>query len=195
MVTNNEVSEVEAKNLTKKGYQPGDKEWEKRGIAQYVTWPRTVCSIEGHDINNNPLKGTYLGSNLPMSDGFKANAIFFSLGFLDKTSVALGQQFRNLLPLLWMKAGAFGPCPDIDTLELPVQIVLPENNFAVLLDEKGFSGFEKEIQSQPEIQTIFLVTDFEKSFQAMSKRLNRKVSVQLYRDYLDNFRINQQIRE
>lgn len=195
MVTNNEVSEVEAKNLTKKGYQPGDKEWEKLGIAQYVTWPRTVCSIEGHDINNNPLKGTYLGSNLPMSDGFKANAIFFSLGFLDKTSVALGQQFRNLLPLLWMKAGAFGPCPDIDTLELPVQIVLPENNFAVLLDEKGFSGFEKEIQSQPEIQTIFLVTDFEKSFQAMSKRLNRKVSVQLYRDYLDNFRISQQIRE
>ena len=94
-----------------------------------------------------------------------------------------------------MKAGAFGPCPELGPSELPVQIVLPENNFAVLLDEKGFPGFEEELKHQPEIQTIFLVTDYEKSFQAMSKRLNRKISIQLYRDYLDNFRINQQIRE
>lgn len=42
MVTNNEVSADEAKMLKDKGYQPGDEEWEKLGIAHYVTWPRTV---------------------------------------------------------------------------------------------------------------------------------------------------------
>ena len=42
MVTNNEVSADEAKMLKDKGYQPGDAEWEKLGIAHYVTWPRTV---------------------------------------------------------------------------------------------------------------------------------------------------------
>ena len=29
-----------------------NKEWEKLGIARYVTWPRTKCSILGVDINN-----------------------------------------------------------------------------------------------------------------------------------------------
>ena len=29
------------------------------GIAKYVTWPRTYCSINGIDIDGNPLKGDY----------------------------------------------------------------------------------------------------------------------------------------
>lgn len=58
-VTNNEVSAKENENLTKQGYRPGDPEWERWGIAQYVTWPRIRCSIEGVDINNKPLIGDY----------------------------------------------------------------------------------------------------------------------------------------
>lgn len=77
MVTNNEVSENEEKVLRKQGYKRGDPEWEALGIARYVTWPRTVCSIEGHDINGNPLKGNYLGSDIPMADGFNANVKYF----------------------------------------------------------------------------------------------------------------------
>ena len=100
MVTNNEVSGDEAKTLSARGYQPGDAEWEKLGIAKYVTWPRTVCSIEGHDVNGKPLKGNYLVGDHPMADGFKANAAFFKLGFLDKTSIALGRQFKEMLPTL-----------------------------------------------------------------------------------------------
>lgn len=98
MVTNNEVSADEAKMLKDKGYQPGDEEWEKLGIAHYVTWPRTVCSIKGQDVNGNPLKGDYLGSEPPMhmADGFKANAAFFKLGFLDPTAVSLGMRFSLL---------------------------------------------------------------------------------------------------
>ena len=111
MVTNNEVSDAEAKEMSKRGLKPGDEKWEKLGIARYVTWPRTVCSIEGHDVNGNPLKGNYIGSDIPMADGFKANAAFFKLGFLDKNAVALGRQFREMLPTLWMKAGAHGACP------------------------------------------------------------------------------------
>ena len=37
MVTNNEVSADEAKVLDEKGYKPGDKEWDRLGIARYVT--------------------------------------------------------------------------------------------------------------------------------------------------------------
>ena len=59
LVTNNEVSDQEAKILTEQGYKPGDEEWEKLGIAHSVTWPRTVGSIKGCDINGIPLKGNY----------------------------------------------------------------------------------------------------------------------------------------
>lgn len=131
MVTNNEVSVDEAKILSAKGLHPGDEEWDKVGIARYVTWPRTICSIEGHDINGSSLKGNYIGSNQPMAEGFKANAVFFKLGFLDKTTVSLGRQFRELLPVIWMKAGAIGSCPSLNTEQLPTMMILSENKFAV----------------------------------------------------------------
>ena len=189
IVTNNEVSDAEAKEMTAKGYKPGDEEWEKLGIARYVTWPRTVCSIEGRDVNGNPLKGNYLGSDLPMEDGFNANAAFFKLGFLDKNAVALGRQFKEMLPTLWMKAGAHGPCPTIDE-ETPDMLILPGNKFAVLVDERQYMDFVERVDKHPEIETVFIVTDSESGYRDMIAGLNVKESYQLYRDYLDNFRIN-----
>ena len=190
LVTNNEVSADETKTLTAQGFQPGDEEWERLGIARYVTWPRTVCSIEGHDINGQPLKGNYLGSDIPMSEGFQANAVYFKLGFLDKTSVALGRQFQQMLPTLWMKAGAKGPCPQLEVGDVPPMLILPENGFAVLSEEAAFEEFAERVNEKPEIETVYLITDYEAGYRAMSKGLNAPRTFQLYRDYLDNFRIN-----
>ena len=189
MVTNNEVSESEAETMKKRGLKPGDEEWDKYGIARYVTWPRTVCSIQGCDIEGNPLSGNYVGSDLPLSNGFQSNAVFFKLSFLDKTAVALGMQFRDLLPVIWLKAGAVGKCPEV-VGSIPDMLILPENKFAVLINENAFSKFETEIKNYPEIQTVFIVTDYEVNYRAMIKSLNIETSYQLYRDYLDNFRIN-----
>ena len=191
LVTNNEVSDDEAKTLTKQGYKPGDEEWEKLGIARYVTWPRTVCSIEGHDVNGNPLKGNYIGSELPMEDGFKANAIYFKLGFLNKTNVSLGREFARMLSMLWMKAGAHGVCPQLEGSSIPDMLVYPENRFAVLNSESAFGTFASEVNSHPEIDTAFIITDSENAYKDMIRHLDVRRSFQLYRDYLDNFRINQ----
>lgn len=189
IVTNNEVSDAEAKEMTAKGLKPGDEEWEKLGIARYVTWPRTVCSIEGHDVNGNPLKGNYLGIDIPMADGFKTNAAFFKLGFLDKTRVSLGMQFKEMLPTLWMKAGAISKCPTVKS-GVPDMLILPENKFAILNDENRFADFAVELGKHPEIEIVYLVTDYEPSFTSMTQGLPGKKTYQLYRDYLDNFRIN-----
>ena len=194
MVTNNEVSYDEARRLTTQGFQPGDPEWEKLGIARYVTWPRTVCSIEGHDVNGNPLKGDYLandadGNPIPMSQGFKANCEYFKLGFLDKDDVALGRQFKEILPLLWLKAGAIGKRPELCS-EVPDMLILPENKFAVLISESSFMAFDEQLNVHPEIDTVFIVTDSEKAYREMISGLRAKHTYQLYRSYLDNFRIN-----
>ena len=192
MVTNNEVSADEAKTMKDKGFKPGDEEWEKLGIARYVTWPRTVCSIEGHDVNGNPLKGDYLGSEpeLHMADGFKANAAFFKLSFLDSTAVSLGMCFSEMLPTLWMKAGAKGKCPELSGEQIPDMLILPENKFAVLINENAFASFAEKLAEHPEIQTAFLATDYEVNYQSMVKNLNVTEAYQLYRDYLDHFRLN-----
>ena len=216
MITNNEVSDKEAEKLYKKGFHPGDKEWEKWGIAHYVTWPRTICSISGKDVKNKTLKGTYGTyhteyipdpkhkgdykqikvpdnpkiSNMKMANGFKSNVIYFKLGFLDKNSVALGIQFKKLLPVLWMKANGIGKCPEIKDDKLKSSYIFEKNNFAVLLDEKNYSVFEKEVNNNEKIKTVFIVTDSDNGYHEMISHLNVKNTYQLYKDYLDNFRIN-----
>lgn len=193
IVTNNEVSDEEAKELRDKGLFPGDDCWESKGIARYITWPRTVCSILGKDINGSPIKGDYLTyseQEYHMSDGFKANAKYFKLSFLDKTSVALGMRFKEMLPTLWMKAGAIGVCPEIDGDSIPDFLLLPQNQFAVLLNENAFASFAAHLTDEPEIQTVFINTDYEVNYRAMAKELNVATTYQLYRDYLDHFRIN-----
>lgn len=129
-------------------------------------------------------------SEIKMSDGFKANAVFFKLSFLDRTSVALGRQFKELLPVLWMKGGAIGKCPELGNDELPEMLILPNNKMAVLIDEIYYSEFDAKLSQQQDIQTIFIVTDSEIAYRSMIRTYVDKACYQLYRDYLDNFRIN-----
>lgn len=302
MVTNNEIGEPKEKELRPQGIRPGDEEWEKWGIARYVNWPRTKCSILGEDVSGKPIVGDYITSQtetkltdrkftqinfltaeatkkqkkalvtlinkqkdvklptmsddvpflmseedsynasilfdtneaeawmealdgnshitnfyivaekdadfkrikaevsetmgqieetipvkIPMSDGFKANAAFFKLGFLDKRSVARGRQLQELLPLLWMKAGAIGKCPKNFTGDYAI---LPDNRMAILTDEAFFVRFKEDISQHPEIKVVYLITDSQNAYLAMTNELKGMKTFQLYRDYLDNFRIN-----
>ena len=69
-------------------------------------------------------------------------------------------------------------------------LILPQNKFAVLTNEMKYSDFAKQINDNSEIETIYIVTDSENSFKEMIKGFEDKQAYQLYRDYLDNFRIN-----
>lgn len=227
MVTNNEVSDDEAKALKKQGYQPGDEEWEKLGIARYVTWPRTVCSIKGVDVNGNELSGNYgceiekmiavcgevtdpdtgkkmrgtfykkvkeatypTLAKIKMADGFAANAAYFKLGFLDKSSVELGASFKSIIPTLWLQSGAVGKCPELSGEDLP-EIFIPENSsFAVLLEEYAFSDFKHTLKANPNITHAYIVTNSQIAFREMASQMSVPTIKQLYRDYIDNFTIN-----
>lgn len=227
LVTNNEVSVEEANRLKKKNIFPGQEEWEKYGIARYITWPRIKCTVLGIDSRNNKLAGNYgthstiykqdivdtliskktgkslrkkfyvkedkdnypLISKIKLSDGFKTNIAYFKLGFLDKTSVALGTQFVKLIPVLWMKAGSIGKCPEIDD-EIKMSYIFEDNRFAVLLNEKNYLDFEKEVNNSDNIETVYIVTDSDDGYHEMISHLSVKNTYQLYKDYLDNFRIN-----
>lgn len=124
-----------------------------------------------------------------MSKGFEANAIYFQLGFLDKNAVALGRQLSELMPILWLKAGAKGECPKLIDSEQNM-LILPENKFAVLINERYFREFKENVEKYNDIETIYFVTDSDAGYREMISSYQEKKTYQLYRDYLDNFRIN-----
>jgi adenine-specific DNA-methyltransferase len=305
LVTNNEVSVDEARDLQRNGYQPGDLEWEKHGICRAVTWPRTKYSILGKRDDGTVLTGEYFtnqtitkevdrsfyqlgfvenptelttsakkqlvsllrgkdgkpqlpqtlvkaGSKFivsdkhsasvlfdinavdewlealedqdhitdfyilvketarfkeikalvtdllgpiseatqvkrPMSDGFPANVEYFKLGFLDKNSVSLGQQFHEILPLLWLKSGALGQRPELSSDEEPKMLILPQNGFAVLVDETKFAEFAEKLSEEDKIRVVYFVTNSEDAFREMTAGIKVNNTYQLYRDYIDNF--------
>lgn len=302
MVTNNEIGEPKENELRPLGIKPGDEEWERWGIARYVNWPRTKCSILGVDVNGQPIDGDYITSlteikitdrrftqiaflpenptkkqkkalcvlinkqkevkmptmnedvpflvsdddscnasilfdltkkdewmeelegndhitnlyivaakdadykrvkeevsemmgqieetipvKIPMSNGFKANAVFFKLRFLDKRNVARGKQLQELMPLLWMKAGAKGECP---TKVDGNYVIWPENHMALLKNEAHFRRFREELKNHSEVETVYIITDSQNAYLSMIEELKGKKTYQLYRDYLENFRIN-----
>ncbi len=58
-VTNNEVAADEQKALREQGLRPGDLDWEKHGICEYITKPRVASAITGNTPTGAPIKGDY----------------------------------------------------------------------------------------------------------------------------------------
>ncbi len=125
----------------------------------------------------------------PLSAGFEVNLAYFKLDFLDPDEVQLGRQFAALVPILWLMAGAKGACPDADDSK---PFFIPERcPFAVLLDEHCFLSFKQVLQTRPDISHVFLVTHSEEGFFSMRDELDAGLQVtQLYKNYLDRFKIN-----
>lgn len=189
LVTNNAVSMEEAKELSESGYKPGDDEWENRGICRYNTFPRLKAAITGINTLGKAVAGSYkFNDEFEMSEGFSENFAYFKLGFLDKNAVALGRQLKELIPVLWLKAGAHGKCPE-SIEENAKMLIAPSNRFAILINERYFMDFQRQVDEYPEIETLYFVTDSGAGYREMISRYSEKNTYQLYRDYLDNFRI------
>ena len=191
-VTNNEVSEAEEKKFVADGLRPSDPDWEKYGIANYVTWPRTVCSIEGHDVNGKPLEGDYgkpskdidLGYSLLKADGFKANAVFCELTYESAWPIRLDNAFNAIAPILWMQAGCQGPI-----IRKIGKSYLTTDSYGVLFDYGQASKFCEKVKNTPTIKTVFVVTDDQRRYSNMCKRLPGIEVHRLYETFLRTFEI------
>jgi adenine-specific DNA-methyltransferase len=66
-----------------------------------------------------------------------------------------------------------------------------ECSFCVPLQENHFKEFAAKLAERPDITHVFLVTDSVEAFHEMRRRIGKgKRCVQLYKSYLDNFKIN-----
>ena len=184
-VTNNEVSAEEQDKFINKGLRPGDDEWEKYGIANYVTWPRTKCFIEGSDVNDDKLNGYYISDKkLPMADGFKENAIFCELTYESAWPIRLDRAFDAIAPMLWMQAGCRGPI-----IKRIGKSYLTTDYYGVLFDFNQASKFVDKVKKTPTIKTVFVVTDDQRRYSNMVRRLPGIEVHRLYETYLRTFEI------
>lgn len=187
LVTNNEVAEDEAKALRTQGILPGDRRFEARGICEAVAWPRCKRVIEGKR-GRTPLEGRYLNGR-KLREGFRENAIYVRLGFLDPHEVSRGESFEAIVPILWLMAGAIG---GLELSRGSAHWFVPKASpYAVLLREDHFRQFKHELKGRSDLTHVFLVTDSVEAFREMADDLGRgRRYVQLYKSYLENFRIN-----
>ena len=167
----------------------------------YIVTP-TKGVFDGLKTQVNDLLGPILVSEdekRPMSEGFLANLAYFKLDFLDKDRVTLKRAFREILPLLWLKAGAIGPRPELAKSEPDPVVFAPSgSNFVVLLEESRMATLMKALKEHTSLSHVFIVTDSDESFKAMAAEVRETAGranpnlqvVQLYRDYLVNFMIN-----
>lgn len=185
-VTNNEVSVEEQVKLTKRGFRLGDPEWERFGICDYVTKPRIKAAITGNTPDGNPIKGDYkFTDEFPMSDGFEANARFFTLTYEPPTRVRHGRAFDRIAPLLWLRAGQFGRVLE----RIPERGWDVVESHGVIQKLSDVERFADAVEEMGTVRAVYIVADDDLAFQsAVSSLSNLDVEfVQLYSSYLTNF--------
>lgn len=184
-VTNNEVAAEEQRKLREAGLRPGDAEWEKWGICDYITKPRVAAAITGLTPDGEPIKGDYkFTDEFLMADGFEENAEFFTLTYETPVSVNYNLAFNRIAPLLWLRAGARGSRID----KLPGDGWAVADAYGLLSNVDAATPFIKALAKVAEIRIAYIVTDDDRRFQAIAKRLPDGVEpVRLYESYLTNF--------
>ena len=188
-ITNNEVGADEQGNLRKRGLRPGDADWERWGICDYITKPRIRAAITGKTPDGDSITGDYkFTDEFPMADGFEENAAFFTLTYESPLSVRHNRAFERIAPMLWLRAGATGRIiDDLSDRGWDVSQV-----YAVLENIDSADDFLSAMGDAAAVRTVFVVTDNDAAFQMVCRELPRELNVvQLYESYLQNFEINQ----
>lgn len=185
-VTNNEVSADEQGALSAEGLRPGDPDWEKWGVCDYITKPRIKAAITGKTPDGDPLKGDYkFTDEFPMSDGFEENVEFFTLTYESAMRVSSHREFTKIAPFLWLRAGSRGR--RIDDVSTGWDVA---DAYGVIANLDLSGAFIKAVEAQQGLTHAFIVTDEDRLFEAMVRQLPEHVEpVRLYSSYLRNFEI------
>ena len=184
-VTNNEVGADEQAVLREQGLRPGDPEWEQWGICDHITKPRVQAAITGTSGNGEPIAGAYkFTDEFPMSNGFEENAEFFTLTYETPVAVSYQTAFARIAPLLWLRAGSVGrriekqPAVGWDVVD----------SYGLLVELDKATDFLKVARKAEGLRIAYIVTDDERRFQALARRLPEGVeAIRLYESYLTNF--------
>lgn len=189
VVTNNEVSANEQSGLRRNGLRPGDPEWERHGICEFIAKPRLQAAILGETPEGTAItgrNGSYrFNDEFSMSEGLEENAEFFSLTYESHVSINHNRAFERIAPLLWMRAGSEGRRIDAP----PATGWEVADTYGLLTDLDYAAGFCTAVEKADGLRVAYIVTNDDRRFQSVARRLPDAVEpVRLYESYLTNFR-------
>jgi adenine-specific DNA-methyltransferase len=184
-ITNNEVAAEEQRALTLNGLRPGDEDWERHGICEYITKPRVAAAITGKTPEDTPINGDYrFTDEFPMASGFAQNAEFFTLTYETPVAVNYQTAFARVAPLLWLRAGSEGTRID----KLPKDGWAVADTYGLLVELDAATDFLRAARKANDLRIAYIVTDDERRYQALARRLPDGVeAIRLYESYLTNF--------
>ena len=170
------------------GLRPGDPEWEKWGICDYVAKPRIGAAITGRTPDGAAIADDYkFTDEFPMAEGFEENAEFFTLTYETPIAVHHNLAFQRIAPLLWMRAGAQGDRIDV-LLERGWALA---DTYGLLVDLDRSAEFCNAVNDCEALRITYIVTDDDRRFQSIARRLPNSVEpIRLYESYLSNFRFS-----
>ena len=158
-------------------------------LCVVTTESRTFTALKAQIIETLGPQEVSEDEKRPLSIGFAANLEYFRLDFLDPQEIQMGRQFAAVLPILWMMAGARGPRPDAPEAHAPW--LLPSGcPFVVLIQETRFKEFVRHVERRTDLTHVFIVTNSQDTVYKLRHEWPELRVVQLYKDYLENFRIN-----
>lgn len=186
-VSNNEVSAHEDGRLRETGLRPGDPEWERFGICEFITKARIGTAVAGRTPKGTSLAGSYkFKDEFPMVDGFHENVEFFTMTYEAPRPIAHHRAFEAIAPLLWMRAGSKGR--RIQKVRADFDVA---DTYGVLFDLDASHEFVAALAKAESVRLAFIVTDDDLGFQTVCGELPARVeAVRLYESYLTNFTIN-----
>jgi adenine-specific DNA-methyltransferase len=189
-VTNNEVSAEEQKKLREQELRPGDPEWERWGICDYVTKPRIEAAVSGKTPHGEPIKGDYKFTDVfPIADGFEENVGFFTMTYEAPLRVAAHRDFPKIAPLLWLRAGSRGR-----RIEDLTEGWAVADTYGVVADLDKSEPFLKAIAASSDITHAFVITDEDRLFESIVRDLPDHVEpVRMYDAYLRNFELESRV--
>lgn len=172
-VTNNEVSSEEQKKLIDNRLRPGDPEWERFGICDYITKPRILAVVSGLTPQGEPIPGDYkFTDEFPMSDGFEENVEFYTLTYESQLQVASNRAFERIAPLLWMRAGSRGR--RIESISSGWDVA---ESYGILFDLDFTESFIQAVIAAKKLTHAFIYTEEDRLFESVARALPFNVEV------------------
>lgn len=171
-VTNNEVGADEQSELRVKGLRPGDYDWEKLGICDYITKPRVASAITGRTPENTPIEGFYLTGKTVEKETPRS---FMQIGFVEPAmfdTAAKKKQFVALiddLPQTLVK----GSCPFIVSEDHPA---------SVLFDPEAADEWLKALGGKEHITTFYIVTPVKRVFDLLKEKVTEMLGPVIVRE-------------
>ena len=166
MVTNNEIGEAKENDLKQQGIHPGDEEWEKWGIARYVNWPRTECSIKGIDVKGNPIDGEYITTK---TETKLSDRRFYQINFL--TDSPSFKQKKALVTLINKQKTVKFP-----TMAEDEDFLIAEDddtcNASILFNVAALDDWKDALEGHDEITDFYIVTQKDALFRKVKAEVS-----------------------